>query len=247
MNREKNMKTLPNFSNTGTIFRKELRSYFNSAVAYVVLVVFLAIVGWVYTSSMFLINVASLRMLFEWIPLVFLFVVPAITMRLLAEEKKAGTIELLTTKPLHDWEIVVGKFFAAWALIGLALLPTLLYYVTVAFLGDIDNGPVIGGYLGLLLMAGVYVAVGLLASSLTENQIVGFIVGLLLMFALFLMDKILIFVPEFMTSVVEYLGIDFHFSNIARGVIDTRDVVYFLSVLGFSLYLSVVSLERRKW
>jgi ABC-2 type transport system permease protein len=247
MNIENYIKALPSLSNTNTIFRKEVRSYFNSAVAYVVIVVFLAIVGWVYTSSMFLINVASLRLMFEWIPLVFLFVVPAITMRLLAEEKKAGTIELLTTKPLHDWEIVAGKFFAAWTLIGLALLPTLIYYITIAFLGDIDNGPVIGGYIGLLLMAGVYIAVGLLASSLTENQIVAFIVGLLLMFALFLMDKVLIFIPDFMISVVEYLGIDFHFSNIVRGVIDTRDVVYFLSVLGFSLYLSVVSLERRKW
>jgi ABC-2 type transport system permease protein len=235
------------FSNVGTIFKKELRSYFNSAVAYVVIVVFLAIVGWMYTSSMFLINVASLRMMFELIPLVFLFVVPAITMRLLAEEKKAGTIELLTTKPLHDWEIVAGKFLAAWALIGIALIPTLIYYITIVFLGDIDNGPVIGGYLGLLLMAGVYVAVGLLASSFTENQIVAFIVGLLMMFAFFMMDKVLIFVPDFMTSIVEYLGIDFHFSNIARGVIDSRDVVYFGSVLGFTLYLSVVSLEKRKW
>jgi ABC-2 type transport system permease protein len=238
---------LGNFSNVGTIFKKEVRSYFNSAVAYVVIVVFLAIVGWLYTSSMFLVNVASLRMMFEWIPLVFLFVVPAVTMRLLAEEKKAGTIELLTTKPLHDWEIVAGKFLAAWALIGVTLLPTLIYYITVAFLGEIDNGPVIGGYLGLLLMAGVYVAIGLLASSLTENQIVAFIIGLLLMFAFFMMDKVLIFVPDFMTSVVEYLGIDFHFSNIARGVIDSRDIVYFCSILGFTLYLSVVSLERRKW
>ena len=238
---------LGTFSNVGTIFKKELRSYFNSAVAYVVIVVFLAIVGWMYTSSMFLINVASLRMMFELIPLVFLFVVPAITMRLLAEEKKAGTIELLTTKPLHDWEIVAGKFLAAWALVGIALLPTLIYYITVVFLGDIDNGPVIGGYLGLLFMAGVYVAIGLLASSFTENQIVAFIVGLLIMFAFFMMDKVLMFVPDFMTSIVEYLGIDFHFSNIARGVIDSRDVVYFGSVLGFTLYLSVVSLEKRKW
>lgn len=240
-------KYLGKFSNVGTIFQKELRSYFNSAVAYVVIVVFLAIVGWMYTSSMFLVNAASLRLMFELIPLVFLFVVPAVTMRLLAEEKKAGTIELLTTKPLHDWEIVTGKFLAAWALIGVALLPTLIYYITVAFLGDIDNGPVIGGYLGLLLMAGVYVSIGLLASSLTENQIVAFIVGLLLMFAFYIMDKVLIFVPDFMTSVIEYLGIDFHFSNIARGVIDSRDVVYFGSLLGFTLYLSVVSLERRKW
>jgi ABC-2 type transport system permease protein len=125
------LKYIGKLANVVTIFKKELRSYFNSAVAYVVIVVFLAIVGWIYTSSMFLINVASLRLMFEWIPLVFLFVVPAITMRLLAEEKKAGTIELLATKPLHDWEVVLGKFFAAWALVGLALLPTLLYYMAV--------------------------------------------------------------------------------------------------------------------
>jgi len=241
------IKALPSLSNTNIIFRKELRSYFNSAVAYVVIVVFLAIVGWVYVSSMFLVNVASLRMMFELVPLVFLFVIPAITMRLLAEEKKAGTIELLSTKPIHDWEIVLGKFFAAWVLVGLALLPTLIYYITIAFLGDIDNGPVLGGYIGLMLTAGVYVGIGLLASSLTENQIIAFIIGLLLMLVLFLMDKMLIFVPEFMTNIIEYLGIDYHYSNIARGVIDSRDIVYFLSLLGFSLYLSVVSLERRKW
>jgi ABC-2 type transport system permease protein len=168
-------------------------------------------------------------------------------MRLLAEEKKAGTIELLTTKPIHDGEIVAGKFLAAWALLAIALLPTLVYYVTLASLGSIDNGPVIGGYLGLLLMAGVYVALGLFASSLTENQIVAFIVGFLLVLTLFLMDKVLLYIPEGLTSVVEYLGIDYHYSNIARGVIDTRDIVYFLSLLGASLYLTVVSLGRRRW
>ena len=236
-----------NFKHTGTIFRKELRSYFNSAVAYVVIVVFLAIVGWFHTSNLFLANVASLRLMFELIPIVFLFVVPAITMRLLAEEKKTGTIELLSTKPLHDAEIVVGKFLAAWALIGFALLPTLIYYITIASIGNIDNGPVIGGYIGLMLMAGVYVAVGLLASSLTDNQIVAFIVGFLFVFVLFMLDKILIYVPEFMTSIVEYLGVDYHFSSIARGVVDTRDIVYFSSALGLSLYLCVISLTRRKW
>ncbi len=236
-----------NFKHAGTIFRKELRSYFNSAVAYVVIVVFLAIIGWFHTSNLFLSNVASLRLMFELVPAVFLFVVPAITMRLLAEEKKTGTIELLSTKPLHDAEIVVGKFLAAWALIGIALLPTLVYYVTIASIGNIDNGPVIGGYIGLMLMAGVYVAVGLLASSLTDNQIVAFIIGFLFVFVLFMLDKILIYVPDFMTSIVEYLGVDYHFGNIARGVVDSRDIIYFLSALGLSLYLSVISLMRRKW
>lgn len=238
---------LGKLENAGTICRKEIRSYFNSAIAYVVIVVFLIIVGWFTISDLFLFNIASLRQMFGIAKWVLLFLIPAITMRLLAEEKKSGTIELLTTKPLHDWEIVLGKFFAAWVLVGVALLPTLMYYITIAFLGDVDNGPVIGGYFGLLLMAGTFVAIGLLASSLTENQIVAFIVGLLVMFALVMLDQVLFFVPESLTSIVEYLGIDYHFSNIARGVIDSRDIIYFLSVLGFSLYLSIVSLERRKW
>ncbi len=233
--------------NTSIIFKKELRSYFNSPVAYVVIVVFLAIIGYFHTSNLFLMNIASMRLTFEFAPLVFLFIIPAVTMRLISEEQKTGTIELLSTKPLLDAEVVAGKFLAAWALIGITLLPTLLYYVTIASLGDIDTGPVIGGYLGLLLMAGVYVAVGLLASSLTENQIVAFIVGFLVCFALFMLDKILVYVPGFMASVVEYLGTDSHYKNIARGVLDSRDVLYFLSLMGFSLYLSVASLERRKW
>lgn len=234
-------------SNINTIFRREVKSYFNSAIAYVVIVVFLAIVGWFHTSNLFLSNIATMRLLFELVPLVFLFVVPAITMRLLSEEKKSGTIELLTTKPLHDYEIVLGKFLAAWALIGVALLLTLVYYITIAALGKIDNGPVIGGYLGLMLTAGVYVAIGLFASSLTENQVVAFIIGFVFVFVLFMLDKVLIYIPESVASIVEFLGIDYHFGNIARGVLDSRDIIYFISLLGFTLYLTVVSLGRRRW
>jgi len=233
--------------NINAIMRREVKSYFNSAIAYVVIVVFLAIIGWFHTSNLFLSNVATMRLLFELVPIVFLFVVPAITMRLLSEEKKSGTIELLTTKPLHDAEIVLGKFLAAWALIGVALLLTLVYYVTIAALGKIDNGPVVGGYVGLMLMAGVYVAIGLLASSLTENQVIAFIIGFVFVFALFMFDKVLIYMPDTLASVVEFLGIDYHFGNVARGVVDSRDIIYFLSLLGFMLYLTVVSLGRRKW
>ena len=235
------------YKNIGPIFRKEIRSYFNSAVAYVVIVVFLAFLGWFYASNMFLIGVASLRDMFETSRWVLLFIIPAITMRLLAEETKSGTIELLTTKPVHDAEIVIGKFLAAWALIAFALLPTLIYYITLASLGTIDNGPVIGGYLGLLLMAGVYVAIGLFASSITDNQIVAFILGISLIVVLFILDKVLMFFPQSLASILEYLSTDFHFTSIARGVIDTRDIVYFFSILGFMLYASTVSLERRKW
>ena len=234
-------------SNVGPIFRRELRSSFNSPVAYVVIVVFLAIVGWFFTSNLFLSNVASLRVVFELVPLVFLFFAPAVTMRLLAEEKKSGTFELLATMPVRDIEIVLGKFFAAWTLLTAALAPTLIYLLTLEVLGTPDLGPVVTGYLGLLLMGGVYIAVGLFASSLTENQIVAFIIGFLIMLALFLADKVLIYAPEGFASTLEYLAIDYHFANIARGVIDSRNIVYFGSVLGFSLLLTTVSLERRKW
>ena len=235
-------------SNVGPIYRREIRSYFQSPVAYVVIVVFLAIVGWFFTSDLFLFNLASLRIgLFDRIPLVFLFFVPAITMRLLAEEKKSGTLELLATRPVRDVEIVLGKFFAAWTLLAAALAPTLIYLVTLAALGSPDPGPVITGYLGLLLMGGVYIAIGIFASSITENQIVAFIVSLLIILALFMADKVLVFVPPAVASTLEFISIDYHFENIARGVIDSRNLIYFGSVLGFALLLATTSLERRKW
>ena len=233
--------------NVGPIYRRELRSYFNSPIAYVVILVFLAVIGWFFSSNLFLMNIASMRVVFELVPLVFLFFVPAVTMRLLAEEKKSGTLELLTTKPVRDVEIVLGKFLAAWTLLVAALVPTLIYLVTLAVLGSPDLGAVAAGYLGLLLMGGVYIAIGLFASSLTENQIIAFIVGFLLVLILFLADKVLMYLPQGVASAVEFLAIDYHFSSIARGVIDTRNIIYFASLLGFSLMMATVSLERRKW
>ena len=238
------MKTLPYVY---PIFRRELQSYFNSPIAYVVIVFFLAIVGWFFTSSLFLVNVASLSTVFEVVPWVFIGFIPAITMRLLAEEKKSGTIELLVTKPVRDVEIILGKFLAAWTLLAATLLPTLIYLAFIAFIGEIDPGPVFAGYLGLLLMGGVYVSIGLFASSLTENQIVAFIVTLLVVLGLFLVDKMLIFLPDTLSTALEFLSVDFHFSSIARGVIDSRDILYFISLMGFSLLLATISLERRKW
>jgi ABC-2 type transport system permease protein len=234
-------------SNIGPIYRREIRSYFNSPVAYVVIVVFLAIVGWYFSNNLFLMNTASMRIVFELVPLVFLFFVPAVTMRLLAEEKKSGTLELLTTKPVRDVEIVMAKFLAAWTLLGATLAPTLVYLVTLMLLGAPDLGPVVTGYLGLMLTGGVYIAIGIFASSLTENQIVAFLIGMVIILAFFLADKVLLYMPGAIAPTVEYLGIDYHFSNIARGVIDSRDIVYFGSVLGFALMTATASLERRKW
>ncbi|MBS4028072.1 MAG: ABC transporter permease subunit [Ignavibacteriales bacterium] len=229
------------------IFFRELRSLFDSPVAYIVSVVFLGLLGWFFTSSLFLANVASLRTVFEMTPFFLLFFGPAMTMRLLSEEKKGGTLELLVTKPIMEYEIVVGKFLAAWMLFFATLLPTLVYFLTISFLGKIDMGPIIGGYIGLMLVGGVFLSLGVLGSSITENQIIAFIVSFLIVFVLFILDKILVYFPGDIATILEYLGVDYHFSNIARGVIDTRDLVYYFSMMGLALLVGTVMLEKRKW
>lgn len=233
--------------NVKTIYLKELRSYFNSPIAYIVIIVFLIIAGYFFTNGLFQNNLATLRSLFDIVPFIFLFFVPAITMRLFSEEKKQGTIELLLTKPVKDEELVGGKFVAAFVLTLIALLPTLLYLIVVMLLGKIDLGTVIGGYLGLIFMAAVYIGVGLFASSLTENQVVAFIISFIAVFALFMIGKVLLQFSPVLVSAVEYISTDYHFTNISRGVIDSRDLIYYLSMVGFSLYLTKVSLESRKW
>ena len=229
------------------ILRKELRSYFNSPIAYILLTVFLLIAGWFFSTNLFLMNQATLRSAFGVIPLIFIFIVPAITMRLVSEEKKSGTIELLVTMPIKDMEIVLGKFFAALILLAIALVLTMFYWFTIALLGKADVGPIIGGYLGLLLMGATYLAIGIFASSMTENQIVAFIVSFLIIFILFMLDKVLFFVPTGIATIMEYMSIDYHFNNIARGVIDTRDVIYYLSVIVLGVTLAGHMIERRKW
>ena len=235
------------FANINYIFKKELRSYFNSPVAYIVIVVFLVILGWFFTSNLFLVNVATMRTVFEMTPFLLLFFAPAITMRLISEEKKSGTLELLLTKPVKEYEIVVGKFLAAWALYFFALVPTFSYFITVSLLGSLDVGPVIGGYLGLLFVGAVFLAVSVFGSSITENQVVAFIVSFLVVFILFILDKVLLYAPSSLASTLEYLSIDYHFSNIARGVIDSRDVIYYLSAVGFALLMGTVALQKRRW
>jgi len=232
--------------NIYTIFKKEARSYLNSPAAYIVVTFFLIFTGYFFGTNLFLMNQASLRTAFGIIPLVFVFFVPAITMRLIAEERKVGTIELLLTYPLKDSEIIVGKFLAALALLAAALIFTWVYAISVSFLGNLDGGQVVGGYFGLLLMGAAYLAIGIFASALTENQIVAFIVALVIIFVFFLLDKILFFIPTPLVSIFEYLSMDYHFENISRGVIDTRDLLYYFSLIFFSLLLASHSLGRRK-
>jgi len=235
------------FMNIKNIYLKELRSFFNSPVAYIVIVVYLAILGWFFVSNLFLNNMSTLRTVFEMTPFLLLFFAPAMTMRLISEEKKSGTLELLFTKPIREYEIITGKFLAAWALYFFTLLPTLCYYITISVIGNLDAGAVIGGYLGLLLVWAVFLAVSVFGSSLTENQVVAFIVSLFIVFALFMLDKILFYLPVTVANILEYFSVDYHFSNIARGVIDTRDIVYYISMVGFSLFMATNVLQKHRW
>jgi len=237
-----------NWHNISIIMKKELAAYFNSTIAYITLVVFLLISGWFFTSSFFLINESDLRVLFSMIPIIYLFFIPAITMGLVARERSAGTMEMLVTLPLDDWEVVTGKFLAAVVLIAVGLLFTLVHFFTLAMVAtNMDVGAIFAGYLGLLLVGAVYAAAGIFGSSATSNQITAFIISFMIVFVLFIMDKILFFIPGFLAQVFQYIAIDYHLANISRGVIDSRNLVYFGSMITLFLVLSVRVLEMRKW
>ena len=229
------------------IFRREIFAYFYSPMAYIVITVFLAITGWFFTSEMFLSNESSLRSMFGIIPFVFIFFIPAITMRLLSEERKSGTIELLFTMPISDIEIVLGKYFAGLGLLAVALIFTLPYALSIVVLGEPDIGMLVTGYLGLVLMGASYIAIGVFASTVSKNQVIAFIIAFIIIFTLWLIDKFLMLIPPPLVPLLQYLSIDYHYENIGRGVIDSRDVVYYLSLIVFMLSLAKISLESRKW
>ena len=229
------------------IFKRELKSYFNSPIAYVIISIFLLIVGWFFTISLFLVNEAGIRNVLGVVTLIFIFFIPAITMRTISEEKKTGTIELMLTMPITEIEIIIGKYLAALALLGIALIFTLAYVLTISILGNPDGGVIFAGYIGLIFMGGVYLALGVYASTVTENQIVSFIIGFVIILVFFMLDKILVFLPASLAPLFEYLSTDYHFNNITRGVIDSRDIIYYLSVIVFALALSSHTLASRKW
>lgn len=227
------------------IFRKEFGTYFVSPIAYIVISIFLVVTGWFFFSVFFLFNQASLRNFFSLLPITFSFVIPAITMRLFSEELNVGSYETLLTLPVTFWDVVLGKFLASVVFVAAMLVPTFAYPFTVSILGQLDWGPVVGGYLGAILLGGAFSAVGLFASSLTRNQIIAFITGMAICFTLALIDKMLFFLPASLLNVFEYLGADFHFQNIAKGIIDSRDILYFLSLTFLGLYATHLALEAR--
>ncbi len=235
--------------NIFAVARREFQGYFNSLIAYVFLVIYLLLTNWLFFRPFFLNGQADMRNMFAIIPWVFLFFVPAITMRLWAEEKKIGTMELLMTLPIKDSEAVLGKFLAALGLLATALILTFPTPIIVSTLGNLDPGPMWGAYLGSILIGAAYLAIGVFISSLTENQIVAFIISIVVIFLLYIMgnDMVLFSAPAAFASVLEFLSLGSHFDSIGRGVIDLRDIMYYLSVIVFFLYLNIKSVESRKW
>ena len=236
-------------TNIAAIFKKEFRSYFNSPIAYIFITFFLGLSSWLFFRVFFFGNQAEMRGFFGLMPWIFLFFIPAVTMKLWAEEKKIGTIEILMTLPIRDYEVVLGKFFASFALLIVTVLLSLVIPFSVMYVGDPDGGIILTGYIGLLLMGAAYLSIGLCASTLTENQIIAFIFGIFICFVLLIIgeDFVLFNAPDWLFPIFSYLGLGAHYSSILRGVLDSRDIIYYLSVIGFFLYLSTLAVESRKW
>lgn len=240
-----------------SILQKEINSFLNSLVAYIVIGVFLVVTGlymWFLPGSSVLnYGYADLQALFSIAPWVFLFLIPAITMRSFAEEKKAGTIELLLTRPVTDLQIILGKYFACLLLVIFALLPTLIYYISVYMLGEpkgnIDSAGVTGSYIGLVFLAAVFTAIGIFASSISKDQIISFIIAVLLCFLVYtgfdMLAGINVWGP--LAYIISYLGIQYHYETISKGLIDSRDVLYFVSVSALMIVATKLVLESRKW
>ena len=239
------------------VFLKEFNSFLNSLIAYIVIGVFLTAIGllmWVFPESAVLdYGFADMDTLFSLGPFVFIFLIPAITMKSFAEERKMGTLELLYTKPLGDWDIILGKFFACFTLVLLALIPTLIYYVSIYQLGNpignMDTPGVIGSYIGFALLGGVFCAIGIFASSITPNQIVSFIVSAFLCYLFYSGFESVssLFFQGQLSLAVKQLGILYHYEALSRGLIDSRDVIYFFSVIAFLLLLTKTFLSSRTW
>jgi len=231
------------------IARRELNVFFDSLMAYILLVVFLGFTGfftWLLVADVFFNNQASLQSFFSVSYWSLFILIPAITMRMVAEEKKSGTIELLLTKPLTDWQVILGKFLGSLLRICIALALTLPYYITVANLGPIDHGAVWTGYLGLILMSATYISIGIFTSSITNNQIVSFLLALFIgIFFHWIFDMISSSFTGFLSEIFNFLSVSSHYDSVTRGVVDTKDLIYFFSLIFLGLVASEAALSKR--
>lgn len=228
---------------------KELRQFFDSLIAYILLILFLGMSGfftWLFGSDVFFIGQATMMPFFSVAYWTLFFFIPALTMRMIAEENKTGTIELLLTKSVTDWQVLLGKYLACLVLVFIALVLTLPYYLTLLSIGNVDHGAVVCGYLGLLLMSMVYTSIGLLASSLSSNQIVAFLISLFIgLFFLIIFDILASQTTGLLGQVLDYLSMETHFESISRGVIDSKDIIYFLSISFLGLILAETMISKR--
>jgi len=239
------------------LFLKEFNSFLNSLIAYIVIGVFLTAIGllmWVFPDTSVLdYGYADMDTLFSLGPYVFIFLIPAITMKSFAEEKKMGTLELLFTKPLGDWQIIFGKFFACFALVIISLIPTFIYYLSVYQLGNpagnIDTPGVTGSYIGFVLLGGVFCSIGIFSSSITPNQIVSFIISAFLCFLFYsgFESVSTLFLQGQLSLTIKQLGILYHYEALSKGLIDSRDLIYFFSAIFFLLFLTKTFLSSRTW
>ncbi len=239
-----------------SILKKEINAFFNSLTGYIIVMLFLLGVGmfmWVFTPTIFDTKVADMSLLFDIAPYVYLFIIPAITMKMLAEEQKSGTLEWLLTKPLSELQLLMGKYLAALSLVVMALIPTIVFYVSIHLLGtpvgNIDSSAVLGSYLGLFLLAMIFTAVGIFSSSVTENQVVAFVLGIFLNLFLFSWMQYIsdLFAKSEYSFMLRQLGLEYHYYAISMGVIDTRNVIFLLSVAAFFLLATRLMLVKRKW
>lgn len=233
--------------NVWAVAVREMRSYFLSPLAYVVIALFLALSGYLFALILANGKEASLRGLIQNVSVLFLFIVPAITMRLLAEEQSTGTVELLLTNPVQEWEIVTGKFLASMLLLLTILVLTLLFPVFLYIFGSPDTGPIITGYVGVILQAGAFMAVGLFASSLTKNQIIAAILAFAFLLILWLSDNLGQFVGGGLGTIISYLSVITHFQSFPTGVIQTNDVIYYLTLVLAGIVLSTLALQSRRY
>ena len=240
-----------------TLLKKEINEFFSTITGYIIVIVFLVAISlflWIFPTNFNVLDsgYATLNSLFTLAPWIFLFLVPAVTMRMIAEEKKSGTMELLLTRPISDLQIVTAKYFASLVLVIIALLPTLVYFVSVYYLGNppgnIDMGGTVGSYTGLFFLAAIYAAIGIFSSSLTNNQIIAFIIAVIISFIFYMGFEFLssMWIFSSIDAIIVDLGINAHYESMSRGVIDTRDVIYFLSVIVVFIYLTKTVIQNRK-
>jgi len=234
-------------NNVLAVARREFVSYFNSPIAYLVVTVYLVLSGALFFTELFMSGQAEMRSFFGLAPLFFFIITPFLTMRLLAEERAQGTLELLLTMPLTDWHVVLGKYLASVGLLSVLLLLTLAFPISVASLGPLDKGATVAGYIGMLLMCATYAAIGLMASAFTRNQIVAALIALFIGFGLFIIGQLVQVLPGWIAPLCNAISIHVRFQNIARGVIDTRDLVYYGSMIGGFFLVDQATLESRRW